>query len=170
MGLAYLKAFDIPDAWVQVVEKIYNEGDTYEVEYGSENKFSTLFYGRLEKSTNKLLYCNAGHLPPKIFRNGEIIQLSTGGMVPGIFPDKEYDEDAIRLERGDLLVAYTDGFSEATNNNHEEFGDERLSHLFSEFSEPTLESLFTKVMSSVQNWASPLHQHDDMTIILVRIQ
>ncbi len=77
-----------------------------------------------------LRYVNAGHNPPIVLRgtpdDSQILRLEEGGTVLGLFPDFPYTEAQIQLESGDILVAFTDGISEAMNSAEEEFDEERL--------------------------------------------
>ncbi|MBN2383473.1 SpoIIE family protein phosphatase [bacterium] len=151
---------------VSLIVQRFNE---HLVTYAAETKFSTLFYGRLELETRALHYCNAGHLPPLIFRDKEAIPLTEGGMVTGLFSDRTYEQGRIQLVTGDLFAAYTDGFSETINLAQEEFGDERLAALFSEYSATGLDNIYAKVIDTIHNWAAEQQQHDDMTMVLVKV-
>ena len=94
------------------------------------NKYATFFYAQIDDRGRRLGYVNAGHNPPYLVRsaNGtaEIIELGVGGTVLGLFPETEFQESNIELRTGDLLVAFTDGVTEALNSAGEEFGEGRL--------------------------------------------
>jgi sigma-B regulation protein RsbU (phosphoserine phosphatase) len=90
-------------------------------------RFVTCCYARLDCRTLQVSYANAGHNPPILLRaSGEVVRLSTGGIVLGVFPDTMYQEQSVTLAPGDRLVFYTDGISEAWANDSEEYGDDRL--------------------------------------------
>jgi sigma-B regulation protein RsbU (phosphoserine phosphatase) len=92
--------------------------------------YATFFYAQLEQGSRRLRYVNAGHLPPYLLRSAASIEeLTTGGAVIGLFPQMAYDEGTADLEPGDVLVAFTDGVTEAMNASEEEFGEERLKDL-----------------------------------------
>lgn len=85
------------------------------------DQYATLFYGLFDGTMRTLRYVNAGHNPPMVIRrDGSIIWLETGGAPVGLFPDSTYEEGAVQLNPGDLLLAYTDGVSEAVNPAGEE--------------------------------------------------
>jgi sigma-B regulation protein RsbU (phosphoserine phosphatase) len=89
----------------------------------SGGRYATLFYGVLDGATRTLHYVNAGHNPPVVVRrNGASQELETGGVPVGLFADSEYREGMAKLETGDLLIAFTDGLTEASNQNGEEWG------------------------------------------------
>ena len=84
-------------------------------------KFVTFFYGILDIAGRSLEYSNAGHNPPILFSNGQETRLETGGPVLGVLPDFPYEQAAVTLNPGDLLLIFPDGFSEAMNRRFEEF-------------------------------------------------
>jgi sigma-B regulation protein RsbU (phosphoserine phosphatase) len=95
-----------------------------------ENKFITCFYGLLDVPRRRLTFTNAGHNPPLLVRgDGECLRLEEGGQVLGAFTDSHYRQSEIQLLAGDRLVLFTDGLTEASNTNGEEFGEERLRDL-----------------------------------------
>jgi serine phosphatase RsbU (regulator of sigma subunit) len=91
------------------------------------NKYVTFFMGRLDPATGAIDYVNAGHNAPVICRpDGAAERLETGGMVLGLFEGAEYEQGQARLNPGDGLVVFTDGFSETWNPAGEELGEEGL--------------------------------------------
>jgi sigma-B regulation protein RsbU (phosphoserine phosphatase) len=92
------------------------------------SKFCTLFYGVYDPAAGTLVYLNAGHNPPFLLRaaGGEPERLEATGMLLGLFPDASYRKGEARLAPGDLLVVFSDGVSEAFNEEGEEFGEDRL--------------------------------------------
>src|SRR6267142_1914560 len=86
-------------------------------------KYTSLFYGVLDANSMEFSYCNAGHPSPLLLTNqGNLVALERGGAVLGHFPDWKYEQDTVRLGRGDRMVIYTDGIAEATNVAGEQFG------------------------------------------------
>lgn len=80
------------------------------------DRYATLFYGVFDGATCALQYVNAGHnLPMVVRRDRSIIWLEIGGAPVGMFPDWTYEEGAVQLNPGDLVLAYTDGVIEAVN-------------------------------------------------------
>jgi sigma-B regulation protein RsbU (phosphoserine phosphatase) len=75
-----------------------------------EDRYATVFYGVFDGATRTLTYVNAGHTPPIILRRiGSIDALETGGAPVGMFPDSTYEEGAVELDPGDVVITYTDG-------------------------------------------------------------
>ena len=96
--------------------------------------FVTLFYGVLDTKAMTLTYVNAGHNPPVMFRNAstDIIMLAAQGIALGVKSDIGLEEKKISLRRGDIIVLYTDGVTEAINNQEEQFGQQRLINIVQE--------------------------------------
>lgn len=115
-----LKTVEDPHAVLDLVSSLLFERTPVE-------KYATAFLGILDVDTGRLRYVNAGHNAPLLLRHdGEAVWLKSNGFPIGLRPDARYGTVEARLERGDLLLVYTDGISEATNPEEEEFGLPRL--------------------------------------------
>ncbi|WP_287131256.1 PP2C family protein-serine/threonine phosphatase, partial [Candidatus Cyanaurora vandensis] len=95
----------------------------------TSNRFVTLFYAEYEPSTRRLSYTNAAHPRPLFWRakTREFFSLDLAGTLIGLTPDTVYTQDTLYLELGDVLVCYTDGFTEAAQRGgpQERFGEEK---------------------------------------------
>ncbi|HUE23229.1 MAG TPA: PP2C family protein-serine/threonine phosphatase [Bryobacteraceae bacterium] len=92
-----------------------------------DDRYATVFYGVFDRAARTLRHVNAGHNPPAVLRNnGSVHWLEPGGPPVGMFPDSNYRESVFQLQPGDLVVAYTDGVTEATDPGCEEWGVEGL--------------------------------------------
>ncbi len=134
----------------------------------SPEKYATFFFSVYDDSEKTLVYTNAGHLPPLLFRGGEAIRLDVNGMVVGAFPFAQYGESRLELEPGDLLLAYTDGVTEPENEYGEMFGEQRLIEVVRRHLDGNLEDVARQVMIGVQEWTGSPELQDDMTILLAR--
>ena len=134
------------------------------------NMFVTLFYSVLDSSQNKLTFVNAGHNPPLLLRekNGEIIRLSTGGVVLGAMKGLKMDEKTVDLYSGDLLILYTDGVTEAINQAEDQFGEARLIEIIKHNSDLPSEDLKNLIIDQVYDFASGTPQADDITLMVLR--
>lgn len=141
----------------------------------ARNCFASFFYARFDEETGQLDYVNAGHNPPLLVRPGAghhgplVRTLSTGGMVLGALPDATYDHESVMLERGDVLVAYTDGVTESFSASGEEYGEERLRALVSGKTDLMASALAQSVVTAARQWAHGAPQHDDLTLIVARV-
>ena len=92
-----------------------------------DNKFITAIYGILDSTNKSFVFSNAGHNPPLLINsNGEYRYVEYGDMPLGMFDQLHYHQHFIRFERGQVMVIYTDGITEAANPTGEEYGEERL--------------------------------------------
>ncbi len=154
----------------ELIERVNN------LVYGasSANRYATFFYAEYNPRDRQLAYVNAGHNPPAILRrssqsDGRVFRLDTGGPPIGLLPNTRYEQGAFALEPGDLVVLFTDGISESMNNEDEEWGEERLIGLAHTcFDLPAAEAM-NRIMSAAQNFAGSAPQHDDMTVVFVRV-
>jgi len=139
-------------------------------ESSSANRFASCFYGQYDSSTRVLDYVNAGHNPPFIVRtrNGqrEIVRLDATGPVVGMMPGCAYFQRSVTLEPGDVLIAFTDGISEAMNLRDEEFGEERLSAAIERYHTLEPREIVERLMGEADAFAAGAAQHDDMTVVV----
>jgi len=139
-------------------------------ESSAANRFASCFYGQYDSATRVLEYVNAGHNPPFIVRtrNGqrEIVRLDATGSVVGMMPGCAYFQRSITLEPGDVLIAFTDGISEAMNGRDEEFGEERLSAAIERYHTLEPREIVERLMNEADAFAGGAAQHDDMTIVV----
>ena len=153
------------------VPEIVESFNNYLVQYSADGKYSTLFYGRLDPEKGVLTCCNAGHPAPFLLRGGgEVVELATGGLVPGVVPGAPYEQETVQLEKGDLMVAFTDGFTEVFDGEDQEFGEHRLLEALKAAVPLDLEAIFDHAAGIVRGWSSGPVQADDMTILMVRVE
>jgi sigma-B regulation protein RsbU (phosphoserine phosphatase) len=131
-------------------------------------KYATFYCGIYNEQSGRLAYTNAGHLAPILIRQGRITRLESNGMVVGMFPDFPYEQNAVDLEPGDLLTAFTDGITESENAEGIQFGDERLVELLIRNSDRPLDEIVKVVTYAVRDWAQDLDNQDDTTMLLAR--
>lgn len=134
----------------------------------SAEKYATFFFGLFDQSSRTLTYTNAGHLPPLLFRNGEVTALDSNGTVVGAFPWASYGEGRLTFMPGDLLVCYTDGITEPENAYGEMFGQERLIELVRKHAHEDDHEIVRIVLDTVRGWNNGPELHDDMTLLLAR--
>jgi sigma-B regulation protein RsbU (phosphoserine phosphatase) len=139
----------------------------------SPSKYATFFYAQIDEHGRRLRYVNAGHNPPYLVRGGspeiEIVELSAGGAPLGLFPASDYQEAEMPLRAGDLLVAFTDGVTEALNTEDEEFGEERLQALLRQAAHLPVDQISALLAQRMREWMGTAEQHDDLTFVLVSL-
>jgi len=138
------------------------------IESTPEAKYATLFLGIYDGATRRLTYGNGGHLPPiLISEDGSSQRLSCGGTVVGLLENVDYPEATVQLQRGDLLIAYSDGVTEP-ENDYGEFGEERLIQIVRENRHLPLVRITEIVTAAVDDWIGDKEQPDDVTLVLAR--
>jgi sigma-B regulation protein RsbU (phosphoserine phosphatase) len=131
-------------------------------------KYATLFLGVWDGAMHRLIYSNAGHLPPFVIcSDGSVQKLDVGGTVIGLFDDCQYEEAAVQLKPGDLFVAYSDGLTEP-ENEFGEFGEDRLIEILTANRAEPLERISDAVTATVNDWIGAAEQPDDVTLVLAR--
>lgn len=133
-----------------------------------EQKFATLFYGILNYKENTFDFSNAGHNPPYLISKNNNTHLSKGGTVLGFLDNYEYEEDAVKLKSGDVIIIYSDGITEALNASDEEFGEERLLSIVNKHINNKTSKIISEVFKAVKIFAQDMPQSDDITIVVIK--
>jgi sigma-B regulation protein RsbU (phosphoserine phosphatase) len=155
--------------------------------------YVTFFYAEYDEQTRQLTYVNAGHNSPLLFRaqddddaptspsmqpvqslSGQHVQaqcsrLDKGGTVIGMFEHSRYEQETVNLRSGDLLIAYTDGVTEALDVVGEEFGEERLQAVIAEHRHLPAEAVRDVLKHQVAAWSVGAPQYDDLTFIIMKV-
>ena len=131
--------------------------------------FVTTFYADYAESTHSFRYVNAGHNPPILIRDGCITKLEGTGPAIGILTDIEYDSGEVALASGDLLVLYTDGVTEAVNNDMTLFGEEQLICLLLESANSSAKEILNTIHAAVDTFAEGRPQEDDITMMIIKV-
>ncbi|MEJ2169690.1 MAG: PP2C family protein-serine/threonine phosphatase, partial [Desulfobacterales bacterium] len=136
--------------------------------------FVTFFIGAFDSAAKALTYCNAGHHPPLVLRKSKnkeksIVLLRPTGAAIGLVEKAEFGEKTIDLQEGDLLVLYTDGITEATNTNSQQFGRERLETLVRQTEQMPVKEVIHKIRLSLEEFSEGKPLDDDTTIVVGRI-
>lgn len=134
-------------------------------------KFATLFVGLLDCRRLELTYVNAGHNPPLLYdrQSGDMKRLSTGGPIVGVFAGTQFEAACEPLHPGHLLVAYTDGVTEAVSPKGDMFGEERLRNLVSKYPDDSAEALKQRIRETVSQFSHGAAQQDDITLFVVTV-
>jgi sigma-B regulation protein RsbU (phosphoserine phosphatase) len=162
------------------------------------SSYATFFYAQFDEQTRMLTYVNAGHNPPMLIRSAATVKvqgvgvaaatahqqsiaeegtgeadfrlLTTGGPIIGAFSDCSYEQETIKIQSGDLLVAYTDGVTEARNASDQEFGEARLRSVIESSTWASTQELSERIVSSVHEWCGDVPPHDDLTLVVMKVR
>lgn len=131
--------------------------------------YVTAIYGVLDSRNHIFTFSNCGHNLPILLRaTGEVEYLREGGPVLGVQPDAKFEERALVVNPGDLMVFYTDGVTEVFNDAGVEFGLDRLVEVIRANRDKTSEQIETVIYDVVKSYASERHVFDDLTMVIVK--
>jgi phosphoserine phosphatase RsbU/P len=140
-------------------------------ESSASNRYATFFLGVFDSTSRVLNYVNAGHNAPMVIRaGGEVVRLEAGGSVVGLMRAGSWEPGRMELEAGDLLVAYTDGISEAMNHVDEEWGEDRMAEVAQGMRGAPVKAILENIVRSADGFAAGTPQYDDMTLIVARVE
>ncbi len=143
-------------------------------ESSTTNRYATFFYAELDPQTRVLTYVNAGHNPPVVLRGSQVIHLEATGTVIGLIPDAPYTRAGVLLQPGDVLLAFTDGISEAMTAADEEWGEDRMIACAQQLlAQPhcavSAQELLTCILEAADKFTAGAPQHDDMTLLICTV-
>ena len=138
--------------------------------YSTEpTRFATLFYGILNLNSNEITYCNAGHnYPFYISKEGNISELKIGGTMIGSFLEVPYDEEKILIDSGDMIVIYSDGITEAMNNNEDQYEEDKLKEIIIRNIETPPSELVEIIFNDVARFVDKAPQSDDISLMIIK--
>ena len=144
----------------QLVNKIFED-----------DKFASLFYGELLSHKGGLfLYANAGHNPPLFYNSSshEVALLNTTGPLLGPAPNSRYYIDSINFSKGDVLLLYSDGITEATDSDFNHYGDEKLIEKFKEVSSLSSKEIVLSILEESIKFSKNGSYNDDKTLVAIK--
>ena len=129
-------------------------------------KFVTFLYGVLDGETHTFQYCNAGHLYPILVSSGSVRMPEQGGAVLGVFPAWQYEDSMIELRAGDRMLLFTDGITEATDADEQEFGEANIATFAKANSMCSASELNSRLLAQVTAFCGAQFQ-DDATLLVI---
>lgn len=134
-----------------------------------DGEFVGLFYAVLDIEERTLTYCNCGHEPAVLIREGKIVELDKGGFVLGVEADAEYEIETLRLRDGDSLLFYTDGLIDAANFDGEFWGRDRMLETAKQFALLEAGQMIKNVLGHRRRFVGLASQVDDTSIIVIKV-
>ncbi|MGA3136509.1 MAG: PP2C family protein-serine/threonine phosphatase [Terracidiphilus sp.] len=132
----------------------------------ARGKFVTFLYGILDGDARTFQYCNAGHLYPILASGGSVRTLEQGGAVLGVFPAWTYEDSKIELKAGDRLLLFTDGITEASDANDQEFDETRIASFAKANSALSASELNSRLLAQVTAFCGAQFR-DDATLLVI---
>ncbi|HJV34570.1 SpoIIE family protein phosphatase [Geomonas sp.] len=153
-----------PDEILSSVNKLLADNDSC--------MFVTVFCALLDTDSGEVLFANAGHNPPLIYRSGQRFEYLKiqAGFVLGPIPDTSYRTETLTLAQGDVLFLYTDGVTEAQNQAAELYGEKRLLEALNRGEVGDLNTMVQAIRSEVEQHADGAPQSDDVTMLALRFR
>lgn len=156
---------DAPQDLAKLMEKV----SQLVYEASASNRYATFFFGTYDPQSRALQYVNAGHNPPFVLRsNSDVVRLTAGGPVIGLLTHTSYEQQRFVLEPGDLLLAFTDGISEAMSSREEEWGEDRLEAV-ARRCEGDAREVLREIIQEVEHFTAGEPQYDDMTLLVLKL-
>ncbi len=134
----------------------------------STGEFITLFYAVIDTADDTITYCNCGHEPTVLLRDGSARDLNTGGLVLGVTPEAEYEIETVPLEQNDVLLFYTDGLIDAANFDGDLWGRTALLQTTESYAKCTSDQMVRNVLTYRRRFVGLARQLDDTSIVVVR--
>jgi len=164
---AFLKSIYKQNYTLQEASNFLNDLVSENTTNGS---FITFFWGILDIKTKKFTYVNMGHNPPILLRKNEIIKLKKGGMILGVMKTViPYEYEEIELNKGDMLILFTDGITEAMNSNNQEYGDSRFEELSLNHAGEPPEKFLEIMLEDMNQHTAGAEQSDDITTLILKM-
>ena len=139
--------------------------------FSTVDKYSTLFLSLLDAGLRKLTYVNAGQVRPMLLRSGDgsLHLLAAGGMPVGLVPAVSYQQGEVLLEPGDVILACSDGVSEAMNSAEEFWDEAQVERVLRANAARPAADIINSLVAAADEFAGGAEQHDDITITVLKV-
>ena len=154
----------------ETIHEIINKLNKMACRECSDGEFITLFYAVIDAKQMSITYCNCGHEPGVLIRNGEIIDLEAGGMVLGVDEKAKHEIEMVELKDGDCLIFYTDGLIDAADFKGKLWGRENFLETAKKFNEGTAQQMVKNILGYRRRFVGLAEQIDDTSIIVVKAE
>jgi sigma-B regulation protein RsbU (phosphoserine phosphatase) len=141
-----------------------------------DSDFLTVFYGVINLETLELVYTNAGHPRPFLFRpsEGAFQELEIGGPLVGALSGMDYEDGRVQLEIGDRILVFTDGVTETLSDTDDNslddfYGVDRLKQMLVNSSNCAMDEILPAILDDLVNFHGSKSFEDDITMFLVHV-
>jgi hypothetical protein len=135
---------------------------------GLPNRFATLVYFEIVADSGRVRMLNAGHMRPLLLLSAKVAEMPQASSALGMFLDATFVEQQAELGIDDMLVAYSDGLTEAMNRAGEFFGEERLHGLVADLAGLTAETVGARLVAAVEAFVGDAPRHDDLSLVVLK--
>lgn len=150
--------------------RVLEESNKYIFKDSRSGMFVTMFYFVAHVDARKFIFGSAGHNDQLLYRSNknDIVELNVKGIPLGVSPESKYLEDEYRYEKGDFLILYTDGVTEAINKTGDEFGMAQFKDLIIKNKDLSAKELVDNVINAVNEFSVGMPQFDDITLLALK--
>ena len=134
---------------------------------GIHNRYATLFYLELSAGSGQVRFLNAGHNPPCLLRGSGLEMIPAICPPIGMLAAARFAESALMLAPGEMLIAYSDGLTEARDRNEDEFGTARLSAIAASLRGLPAEEVGARILADVEKFQGGTRAHDDLSLVIL---
>ena len=163
-----VRAFAEADCRASDIKEIIDKLNRTACRECHEGEFLTLFYAVIDLASRTLTYCNCGHEPTVLIRDGRTRDLERGGLVLGVIEDAEYEIETVELKDDDFLLFYTDGLIDAANFDGRLWGRENLLQTAKHFARCPAQQAVKSILTYRRRFVGLASQIDDTSIVVVR--
>ncbi len=151
--------------------KLMESANSILVDDSRVGMFVTVFYGCLDIENKVLEYSNGGHNMQYVYRpaTDEFLSLASRGIPLGISSQEQYSTSTMELVSGDVVFAFTDGATDAVDDNGQDFGLDRLKQTVREYAGTNATTIVNALSREIEDWSSGVAQWDDITIMALKI-
>ena len=132
------------------------------------NSFASMVYFLISEESNSIEILNAGHLPPLLYQNDEVVELSKGNVALGLANNSKYKTEKLKFKNDDILIAFSDGLTEARNLEGKFYGTEVVKNLLKYHHKLSPEEMGNKIVAHVNMFIGEAKVHDDLSIVIFR--
>ncbi len=132
------------------------------------NIFASMFYFEVKPNNNVIKFVNAGHLPPLLLTNNEIKEIVQNNAAIGLNKNFSFKEDIITMQRGEILIAYSDGVTDARNENGQFYEKDNFIRLLKDISKNKFEDMGEIIVKNIDLFSGDAPSNDDLSLIIVR--
>jgi len=132
------------------------------------NLFASIFYLEIQPDSGLIRAVNAGHLPPLLLRGTQVQKSEKGGVALGILPSAQFTEQRFELQKDNVFLVYSDGLTEARNEEGTFFGEQRLLDLASQLASLPAERIGEQLVAEIDRFVGEARANDDLSIAILR--
>ena len=162
---AYADIGDCKDAIGETIDKL----NKMACRQCRDGEFVSLFYAIIDVKNMAVTYCDCGHEPTVLIREGQIKELEKGGLVLGVEPQSEYEIETLGLRDGDCLLFYTDGLIDAINFDGQFWGKQRMLETAKKFTADSAEQMIKNIIGYRRRFVGLARQNDDTSVVVIKV-